>query len=133
MVALVLMVPFLSRTSHAQQGEPARRLSFPASIHWNRQEGVEQYRLQVAADEKFRNVFLDKRVVGDHYVVNELAPGFYYWRVSPAADLQVREFSRPVRFFISGGLVTKVNLSSRPRSPGTAGNRKVQSPGTWER
>jgi hypothetical protein len=73
-------------------------------------------------------VFLDRRVIGDREVVSELAPGYYYWRVAPA-ELLVGDFSRPVRFFISGGMVMPVTLPSRTtrsHSPASVVSRKVR-------
>jgi len=104
-VVLILMPALLSST-RAQQ--PAgRALVFPVTIQWNKQKAVRGYRLQIAADEAFRDVFLDKRVVGERYVVCELGPGYYYWRVA-AAEPQLGYYSRPAKFFVPGGIVTKV-------------------------
>ena len=132
-LAAILMAPCLSPTAQAQQ-PAAREIAFPVSIQWHRQKGVSRYRLQIAADESFQNVFLDRRVIGDRYVVNDLSPGYYYWRVAPA-DSQVGDFSKPKRFFISGGIVTSVKLPNRARShsSSTILNRKVQSQGSLER
>ena len=124
-LAVILLSPSLWLKAQAQQAT-GREVIFPVTIHWSRQKNVSRYRLQIAADEKFENVFFDRRVSGDRYIVNELSPGYYYWRVA-SADLQVGEFSRPVRFFISGGVVTSVTLpsrSSRARSLPAAMNRK---------
>jgi hypothetical protein len=111
-LAAMLVAPCFSFMAQAQQ--PAtREIVFPVSIRWNREPDVKRYRLQIAADEKFQNVFLDRRVVGDRYTVNELSAGYYYWRVAPA-DSQLGTFSRPVRFFISGGTVTPITLVRVP-------------------
>jgi hypothetical protein len=100
----------------AVQQTGGREIAFPVTIRWNRQKAANKYRLQIAADERFQNVFFDRRVTGDRYVVKELSPGYYFWRVAPA-ELQVGEFSRPIRFFISGGVVMPVTFPSRaPRS-----------------
>ena len=109
--AAIVIAPCLCLTADAQQ-TTAREVVFPVSIQWNRQKGVKRYRLQIAADERFQNIFLDKRVVGDRFAVSELSAGYYYWRVAPA-DWEVGNFSRPVRFFISGGTVTPVRLACR--------------------
>lgn len=94
------------------QQTPRREIIFPIPIQWNKQKGVTMYRLQIAADEKFQDVFIDRRVSGSRYVVSNLSPGYYYWRVAPA-ESQLGEFSRPVRFFVSGGIVTTVRLPNR--------------------
>ena len=72
--------------------------------------GVTWYRLQIGGDETFRNIFYDRRVFGGRYTVSNLPPGYYYWRIAPADD-QLGAFSRPVRFFVSGGVVTPVFIS----------------------
>jgi len=109
--AALVIAPCVCFTVEAQQ-TATREIVFPVSIQWNREKGVKKYRLQIAADEKFQNVFLDRPVVGDRFVVSELSAGCYYWRVAPAHS-QVGNFSRPVRFFISGGTITPVRISNR--------------------
>jgi hypothetical protein len=103
---------FSASPANGQQ-TTARQIVFPVSIQWNKHKSATRYRLQIAADEKFQDVFLDKLVTGHRYVVSDLpSPGFYYWRVAPA-DFQSGPFSRPVRFFVSGGVVTTVPLQYR--------------------
>jgi hypothetical protein len=109
--AVLVIASCLCLSAEAQQ-TTTREVVFPVSIQWNREKGVKRYRLQIAADEKFQNVFLDRRVVGDRFLVSELSAGYYYWRVAPA-DWQLGNFCRPVRFFISGGTITPVRLSNR--------------------
>ena len=130
----VMLVPYPFLTAQAQQ-TAAHEIVFPVSIRWNRQKGVGRYRLQIAADDRFQNVFFDRRVVGDRYVVSELSPGYYYWRVAPA-DSQLGEFSRPVRFFISGGTVVTVTLpnrTTRSHPVPAVMNRRVKSQSSLER
>lgn len=137
-IAVILLTPSLSLTAQALQ-TTAREIAFPVSIQWQRQNGVNRYRLQIAADERFQNVFLDRRVIGDRYLVNELSPGYYYWRVAPADYSQLGEFSKPIRFFISGGTVTTVNLpyhagrATRSHSTPANTSRKVQTRSSSER
>lgn len=133
-VLAAILLACSSLTAQAQQ-TAAHEIVFPVSIRWNRQKGVSRYRLQIAGDDRFQNVFFDRRVVGDRYVVSELSPGYYYWRVAPA-DSQLGEFSRPVRFFISGGTVVAVKLANRAtRSHSAAAvmSRRVRSQGSLER
>jgi hypothetical protein len=94
------------------QPAPEREISFPVKIRWTRQKAVTNYRLQIAGDDRFRDVFLDRRVSGDHHVVTGLPSGYYYWRVTPA-DSGSPNFSRPVRFFVSGGVVNSVKVPRR--------------------
>ena len=103
-----LRLPFvlsllLAAPTFALGQQPATRLiSFPVAIQWTRQKGVAKYRIQIANDESFRNVFLDARVNGERYTATGLPPGYYYWRAAPA-DFSTGRFSTPVRFFVSGG------------------------------
>lgn len=101
-LALLLMLA-LAAGAFAQQAG-TRSISFPISIQWTRQKGVVKYRLQIASDENFRNIFFDGRVTGARYTVSGLPPGYYYWRTAPS-DFYTGQFSNPVRFFVSGGAV----------------------------
>jgi hypothetical protein len=101
----------VSQQGYGQQTN-GRLIVFPVTIQWNKQKNVARYRLQIAADEKFQDVFFDGRVAGNRYVVKDLLPGAYYWRVAPA-DSQLGAFSPPLRFFLSGGVVTTVELPHR--------------------
>lgn len=101
----------LAMNSPAQQ-RPGSTVAFVTSIQWNRQRGVTKYRLQIAGDENFTNVFYDGRVAGERHTISNLLPGQYYWRVAPA-DSQTGEFSRPVRFFVSGGVITSAPFARR--------------------
>ena len=89
-------------------------VSFPVAIEWNSQPRVTKYRLQIAADEKFQDVFFDGRVTGSRYVIRDLPAGYYFWRVA-SADSSLGNYSTPVRIFISGGVVTPLNLPNRTR------------------
>ena len=90
----------------------AHEISFPVTIEWNKQKGIARYRLQIAGDEKFQNIFFDARVMGTRSVLSNLSPGHYYWRVAPA-ESQLGNFSRPAKLFVSGGVVTTVRLPAR--------------------
>src|SRR6266550_4947960 len=96
--------------------QQARSISFPTSIQWTKQKGVAKYRLQIASDENFRNIFFDGRVTGARYTVSGLPPGYYYWRTA-TADAYTGQFSNPVRFFVSGGAIVS------PVQPDKAGRR----------
>ena len=109
--AAIVIATCFCLPARAQQ-TTAREIVFPVTIQWNREKDVKRYRLQIAADERFQNVFLDRRVAGDRFVVSELSAGYYYWRVAPA-DAELGNFSGPVRFFISGGTITPVRLAIR--------------------
>lgn len=107
----VLPSTYSSGAASAQAG--SREITFPFTIQWNPQGKANLYRLQIAADERFHNIYFDGRVSGSRYVVNDLSPGYYYWRVA-TAESTLGAFSTPVRFFVSGGVITAVRLSHRP-------------------
>jgi hypothetical protein len=109
--AALLLVIFFAQSANPQQA-PGRQISFPIAIQWNKQKAVSTYRLQIAGDESFRDIFLDRRINGARYVVSNLPPGYYYWRVAPA-DFGAINFSRPARFFVSGGVIRAVKLPVR--------------------
>jgi hypothetical protein len=106
-----LLSPCASLTAASQQTIGCE-ISFPVAIQWNKQKGVKRYRLQIAADEKFQNVFFDGPVAGERYVASELSPGYYYWKVAPT-NSHLGDFSRPAKFFVSGGVITTVELPNR--------------------
>lgn len=103
----------IDSTASAQQTPGRRPIAFPTTIQWSKQRGVTKYRLQIAEDDRFGNVFYDGPVIGDRYIVTGLAPGYYYWRVAPAGS-QTGAFLRPVRFFVSGGVVVSRMVSASP-------------------
>lgn len=119
------LLPNLNSTALAQQTS-RRPVAFPTSIQWNKQKGVSKYRLQIADDEDFRNVFYDGRVVGERYTVSGLSPGYYYWRIAQS-ERQTGPFLKPVRFFVSGGVVvsgmTPASPGTRPRLPATQASK----------
>lgn len=99
-LSLLLSFPVLA----LGQQTATRSISFPTPIQWTRQKGVARYRLQIASDENYRSIFFDGRINGERYTVSGLPPGYYYWRAAPA-DRSTGQFSKPVRFFVSGGAV----------------------------
>jgi hypothetical protein len=122
-LALLLML-VVTAVAFGQQAA-TRSISFPRSIQWTKQKGVAKYRLQIASDENFRNIFFDRRVNGERYTVSGLPPGYYYWRTA-TADFSTGQFSRPVRFFVSGGAVVSGALPDkagrRPRVRAVSNN-----------
>ena len=119
-LVLLLLLAFAAGAFAQQAG--TRSISFPTSIQWTKQKGVVKYRLQIASDENFRNIFFDGRVTGARYTVTGLPSGYYYWRTA-ASDFSTGQFSNPVRFFVSGGAVVSPlsptqsdKASRRPRA-----------------
>jgi hypothetical protein len=101
------------------QQTTTRSISFPTTLQWSKQKGVARYRLQVASDETFRSIFFDGRVNGERYRVSGLPPGYYYWRTA-AADRSTGRFSKPVRFFVSGGAVLSRAIPDKATRRGRA-------------
>jgi hypothetical protein len=111
-VLTAILVPSGFSQNAAGQPKVKREIAFPTPIQWNKQKRVNRYRLQIAGDEKFQNVFFDGLITGERYVSNGLSPGYYYWRVTPA-DVPSGDFSKPTRFFVSGGVVKTVRHPNR--------------------
>ena len=104
-LVLTVLPGWASSSNVNGQQAVGRQIAFATSIQWPKQRRVSRYRLQIARDEKFRDVFFDGLVAGERYVASGLSPGYYYWRVAPA-DMETGKFLQPVRFFVSGGVVT---------------------------
>jgi outer membrane protein assembly factor BamB len=66
-------------------------------LKWTKPAGVARYRLQIARDEQFNDVLFDGIVSGEEYLVSDLSPGNYYWRLT-AADGGRRALRPPTRF-----------------------------------
>lgn len=107
-LSILFAVPVLALAQPAS----TRSISFPTPIQWTKQKGVVKYRLQIASDENFRSIFFDGRVSGERYTASRVPPGYYYWRTAPS-DLRTGQFSKPVRFFISGGAVISGTLPEK--------------------
>ncbi len=118
-LSVILLPTFLSFNTFTAVGQrtSGREIIFSTTIQWNKQRGVTRYRLQIASDEKFQNVFFDGPIKGERYVVEDLSAGYYYWRVA-SADSQPGGYSKPVRFFVSGGVVRAMKLSKPPALAG---------------
>jgi hypothetical protein len=113
LLAPILGVVCLAANALGQQAS-GREITFPTSIQWQKQKGVNSYRLQIASDEKFQDVVFDAPIKGERYIVQSLPSGYYYWRVTPVGS-RAYSYSRPMRFFVSGGVVKRVNASKRLR------------------
>lgn len=70
--------------------------------------GVTRYRLQIAADESFQDVLLDRLVAGQVYRPTDLSPGQYYWRVAPS-QRETGPFMRPIAFRVNA-IITLVTM-----------------------
>lgn len=88
----------------------ATQLAPSILVRWQGKPGVNRYRLQLATDEKFEDIVFDQAVEGRQYVVKELPPGNYFWRVAPAAAETSVAYSSPER--VSLGSEKKVEVAS---------------------
>jgi outer membrane protein assembly factor BamB len=80
----------------AQTNSDSQSIRSPR-LEWTWQRGVTRYRLQIAADKKFRDVRLDRLVTGTQFKPTSLQPGRYYFRVAPA-QFSTGPFLKPVAF-----------------------------------
>jgi hypothetical protein len=109
--------------------QPGSRIIFPVTLQWRRQAGVNSYRLQIASDEKFHDIIFDGRVRADRYVVDQIEPGAYFWRIAPELNGPLT-FSTPEKFFLSGGVLTPVSVTPHnPRSHSDAPGSRVKKKG----
>ncbi|HEX5706826.1 MAG TPA: PQQ-binding-like beta-propeller repeat protein [Pyrinomonadaceae bacterium] len=72
----------------------ATEVNSAMTLRWRGQPGVTRYRLQVARDEAFTDIVVDRAVNGLQASV-EVPTGRYYWRVAPAAELEAGTYSQP--------------------------------------
>jgi outer membrane protein assembly factor BamB len=79
-------------------------------VRWQGKPGVNRYRLQLATDERFEDVVFDQAVEGRQYIVRDLPPGNYFWRVAPAAAETSISYSRPES--VTLGSDAKVEVAS---------------------
>src|SRR6266480_4444350 len=79
--AMLLLLFCTSLTAQERYNSPQAPV---ARIQWSKQIGVKRYRLQIASDERFSDVFFDGLITGYEYLTRDLAPGRYYWRVAPS-------------------------------------------------
>jgi len=61
---------------------------------WSAQPGVSKFRFQLARDDEFSDIVVDRVVSATETRVSDLAPGKYFWRVAPLI-CRLGEFSSP--------------------------------------
>jgi outer membrane protein assembly factor BamB len=103
--------------------------SVSPKLAWASQPGVTKYRLQIAADEKFRDIHLDRLVTGNQFKPTDLPPGRYYWRVAPS-EAVTGSFIRPMPFQVKRVEDPFVPVSQPGRS-GFSGARRVKDARAW--
>ncbi len=104
------LLPNPSTTPDSTQKPVATQMPPSILVRWQGKPGVNRYRLQLATDEKFEDVVFDQAVEGRQYVVKDLPPGNYFWRVAPAAAETSVAYSRPER--VTLGSEQKVEVAS---------------------
>ena len=62
--------------------QPKMNHTATARITWASHKGVKTFSLQIANDEQFQDVLSDRLVDGSEYLVTDLSPGKYFWRVA---------------------------------------------------
>jgi outer membrane protein assembly factor BamB len=96
-----------------------------ALIRWNMRTRAKRFRLQLARDAKFTDIVFDRAVEGREYLVTELPPGQYFWRVATATP-ETGTFTRPAPVEIS---IPTAIATPTPRITPTPLTPKVLSPG----
>ena len=105
--------------------KPAAQLPPSILVRWQGRPGVNRYRLQLATEERFADVVFDRAVEGRQYVVKDLPPGNYFWRVAPAAAETSPSYSRPVSPSSARTPPCVATMTYAPRrgSPTTSGSK----------
>lgn len=101
LLVFIAIAPALNLSAQSEQ--PATQGKTSLHLRWGGQQGVLRYRLQLAKDEQFKDIVFDRAVFGTEYVVTELGPGKYFWRVAPAVK-ETGTFStaRPIEIVENG-------------------------------
>ena len=84
-------------------------------LKWTKPTGAERYRLQIARDDRFNDVLFDGIVSGEEYVVKDLSPGSYYWRLTSLES--GRPLRSPTRFEVRSDVADE-RLKVGIRAPG---------------
>ncbi|HEX8137720.1 MAG TPA: FG-GAP-like repeat-containing protein [Pyrinomonadaceae bacterium] len=113
-VLLFSVVPLLSAQSPGAQA--GKQTGASALIQWRERRGVNRYRLQLARDAKFTDIVFDRAVMGHEYLVTELPPGRYYWRVAPATP-ETGTYSRPAAVEIAIPSADNTSLATATPTP----------------
>jgi outer membrane protein assembly factor BamB len=101
---LAVLLFITASVSYAQtsQGQSTK-------ISWNKQPGVTTYRLQIATDEQFQDVLVDRLIDGYEYIISDLDPGLYHWRVAAKNGSRTGQFLKAGLFEVK-----KVPVVAKP-------------------
>lgn len=95
-------------------------------IRWRARPSVNRYRLQLALDNSFDDIVLDRAVFANTYQVTELPPGKYYWRVAPATT-ETERYTTVGVVIIAQADMLAAQLQPTPQSQPTPSNPAVAS------
>jgi outer membrane protein assembly factor BamB len=98
-------------------------------LRWGARPGVSRYRLQLASDANFRDIVFDRVINGNQTVVDDLAPGNYFWRVAPLTNA-LGQFSSVGQIEIKAAANPAGVLTASSANPSPAANQVVTS-GGW--
>lgn len=96
--AILLPGTALAQISSAAANTQAN--STEVHLRWGPRPGVSRYRLQLASDSAFADILFDRVVAANDYQINDLPPGWYYWRIAPLTD-RLGDFSSASRIEVS--------------------------------
>src|SRR2546423_7181443 len=102
LLTLLLVIPFAAHAFAQGKKSQSRQVTQSTVIRWSGQPGINRYRLQLARDERFTDIVLDRAVTGREYTVTELPSGSYFWRVAPAAG-ETGAYSSPAPVTLGSG------------------------------
>lgn len=106
--ALFALIPLVSAAQPQEVNQTPTNTT--VNLRWSPRPGVARYRLQLAQDRDFADILFDRVITGNQTLVNDLAPGRYFWRVAPLTA-KLGEFS-------SAGVVDVVARPAQPlRNP----------------
>ncbi len=117
-VALICIAADVRAQTAGQVAPSAQNQNAASSIvlRWSARNGVNRYRLQVARDEKFDDIILDRAVVGSEYRVTDLTSGEYFWRVAPAAG-ETGEYSGRNLVTLTNGVAAGATTMRNTETP----------------
>jgi outer membrane protein assembly factor BamB len=108
----------------------ARRVSASARISWPSQSGASRYRLQVARDQGFSDMVIDRVVKGTGYLISGVPEGRYFWRVVAIGGAGGYSAPRVVRLIKPKPVeATETASTKKPSKPTAKGTRsKSEAP-----
>lgn len=100
LLTAAILLPGTLVAQIASSPENTQANSTEVHLRWGARPGISRYRLQLASDHAFTDILFDRVVVGSDYQINDLPPGWYYWRIAPLTD-RLGDFSSAGRIEVS--------------------------------